>query len=84
MRERVVDNGGGSASLGTNGARVLSDFELRISVCAMAKSLWNLLFLTRQKTGVCPTATSLEVFFVKKLLEMYGKFTSWHDRHPTM
>ena len=58
MRERVVDNGGGSASLGTNGARVLSDFELRISV-------WNLLFLTRQKTGFVPQLHPLGFFLLK-------------------
>ena len=39
MRECVVYNGGGSASLGTNGARFLSDFELRISVFAVVRKV---------------------------------------------
>ena len=62
-RGRVVDIGGGSASLGTNGARVLSDFELRISVCAMARKVGGI--LTRQKTGFVPQLHTLGFFLLK-------------------
>lgn len=66
MRERVVDNGGGSASLGTNGARVLSDFELRISVCAMARKVGGICYSwTRQKTGFVPQLHTLGFFLLK-------------------